>query len=166
VYRLYRLEPICSSQSTTMWSCHFWPAPLLVCSFTTMISDLGVMHEIARHHLQVFLGYSSCGSLRFASVSRFSSPSPTPISPYAVSISKTSPASPVHPCNRSRFASPPNVSFTGALNRRAFSIYYHSHDGELHAIPTSGWIIRTQRSQCSALTSAVLVWGSGQQART
>jgi hypothetical protein len=55
--------------------------------------------------------------------------------------------------------SPQNATFADALNGRAVSIYYHSHGGELHAIPKPGWNVRTQRYQCSALTSAVPVCG-------
>jgi len=80
----------------------FWPAPLLVCSLTSVMSDLVVMHEVVPRHLQVLLRYSSRRSMRLASVSRSSSPSPTPISPYVVSISKTSHARPLHPRHPSR----------------------------------------------------------------
>ena len=56
-------------------------------------------------------------------------------------------------------APPQNVAFANALHRRAISICYHSHGGELHATPKQGFIIETQRHQCSALTSAVPVCG-------
>jgi len=54
-------------------------------------------------------------------------------------------------------ALPQNVIFADALEGRADSIYYYSSGGELHAIPEPGWIMRTQRYQCSVLTSALSV---------